>query len=177
MALLARFGSICAVAAAPRRDLAEVFGKTSPLPDHIAAIRRLLHAGLREQVARTPLDPTDPALLEFVVAHFSGLQHEKMLALFGDADGRFLDHQTVAAGSPMGMAFERPVLFRRAAALGARQIVLVHNHPSGRAAASEADIVSTRRIVRDGELLGIVLRDHLIVAGNSVYSMKQARLL
>ena len=176
-ALLARFGSICAVAAAPRRELAEVFGKRSPLPDHIAAIRRLLHAGLREQVVRKPLNPDDPDLLRFVVAHFSGLRHEEMLALFGDAEGRFLDHQTLAAGSVQGMAFERPVLFRHAAALGARQIVLAHNHPSGRAAASADDIASTRRVASDCELLGIVLRDHLIVGGNSVFSMKRAGLL
>lgn len=176
-ALLARFGSICAVAAASRRELAEVFGACSPVPDNIAAVRRLLHAGMRETVEHNPLDPTNPALLKFLVAHFSGLQHEELLALFADRDGGFLDQQSVAAGGADELAFEREVLFRRAAAIGARQIVLAHNHPSGKAEASAKDISATRRILRDCSLLGIVLRDHLIVANNRVFSMERAGLL
>lgn len=176
-ALLARFGSIAGVAGARKRELAEVFGAESPLPAHIAAVRRLLQAGLREHVVRQPLDPADPGLLVFVVAHFSGLKHEEMLALFADADGRFLDHQILAAGPSRRMEFAPSLLFRRAVALGAAQVVLAHNHPSGAAAPSKDDLASTRRIVHDGQLLGIALRDHLIVGGNTVFSMRRAGLL
>ena len=176
-ALLARFGSIARVAAARTRELAEVLGKGSPLPVHIAAVRRLLHAGMREHVARRPLDTADPGLLQFVIAHFSGLQHEEMLALFGDANGCFLDHQTLAMGSSRRMEFDPSVLFRRACQVGAMQVVLAHNHPSGAATPSGDDLDSTRRVARDGRLLGITLRDHLIVSGNAVFSMHRAGLL
>ena len=162
---------------ATRRQLSEVLGCGSALPDHIAAIRRLLHAGLCEQVERKPLDPADPDLLRFIVARFSGLRHEEMLVLFGDCSSRFLDHLTLSTRSTRGLAFDRTVLYRRAAELGAEQIILAHNHPSGKAAASADDVASTRRVVRDGALLGIELRDHLIVAGNQVFSMKLAGLL
>lgn len=176
-ALLTRFGSIAGVTAARTRELAEVFGAESPLPACIAAVRRLLHAGLREEVVRKPLDPADPNLRRYVSAHFSGLRHEEMLALFGDGGGRFLDHQTLAAGSSERIEFSSPVLFRRATAIGAEQVLLAHNHPSGEATPSNADLVATRRVARDGALLGIVLLDHLIVAGSAVFSMKQAGLL
>lgn len=147
------------------------------MPTQIAAVRRLLKAGFREHVVRKSLDSADPGLLAFVVAHFNGLQHEEMLALFGDADGRFLDCQTLATGPSRRMEFAPSLLFRRAIALGAVQVVLAHNHPSGSVAPSEDDLASTRRIVCDGQLLGIVLRDHLIIAGNSVFSMERAGLL
>lgn len=176
-ALLARFGSINSVGQAPRRALAEVLGRASPLPNHIAAVRRLLQAGLRERVARSPLDTADPALLEFVAAQFSGLLHEEVLALFGDAAGGYLDHVKLASGSISGIALDRPVLFHRAAALGARRIVLAHNHPSGIARPSNDDIVATRRIRSDGAIIGIELVDHLIVAHNEVFSMKRAGLM
>lgn len=177
VSLLDRFGSIAGVAAARRRELAEVFGSSSTLPVQIAAVRRLLQAGLREHVTRGPLDSAAPGLLQFVVAHFCGLQHEEMLALFGDAGGRFIDHETVAAGPSHRMEFSPARLFRRAVALGAVEIVLAHNHPSGVAHPSADDLTSTRRVVRDAKLLGIMLRDHLIVGGNAVFSMSRAGLL
>ncbi|WP_230207063.1 JAB domain-containing protein [Novosphingobium sp. Gsoil 351] len=154
-----------------------MFGPGSTLPGQIAAVRRLLHAGLREQVTRGPLDSASPSLLQFVVAHFCGLQHEEMLALFGNAGGQFIDHETVAAGPSHRMEFSPAQLFRRAVALGAVEIVLAHNHPSGIAQPSADDLASTRRVVRDAKLLGIVVRDHLIVGGNAVFSMSRAGLL
>lgn len=174
---MARFGSINAVGQASGRALAEVLGCASPLPDLITAVRRLLQAGLRERIARSPLDTADPALLEFVVSQFSGLRHEEVLALFGDAAGGYLDHRKLASGSIGSIALDRPVLFHRAAALGARRIVLAHNHPSGVARPSDDDIAATRRIRSDGAIVGIDLVDHLIVAHNEVFSMKRAGLL
>ena len=176
-ALLKRFGSISAVAQASCRALAEVVGCTSPLPDMITGVRRLIQAGLRERIIRSALDTSDPALLEFIVEQFSGLRHEEVLALFGDATGGYLDHRTLASGSMNGIALDRPVLFHRAAALGARQIVLAHNHPSGVARPSDEDIEATRRIRSDGAIIGIELVDHLVVAGNKVFSMRRAGLL
>lgn len=132
---------------------------------------------MREKVERRPLDSSDPALLNYVVARFSGLEHEELLILYGDSAGKFLDQEVVAAGGRDEFAFEREVLFRRASAVGARQIVLAHNHPSGLAAASKRDVAATDRIQRDAKLLGIVLLDHLIVGGNAVFSMKRAGLL
>lgn len=177
VALLARFGSIAGITTARTRELAEVFGVASPLPECIAAVRRLLYAGLREEVVRKPLDPADLNFRRYLSAHFSGLRHEEMLAFFGDANGRFLDHQTLGAGSSESISFSAPVLFRRATALGAEQVLLAHNHPSGVARPSDADLVATRRVARDGALLGIALLDHLIVAGSAVFSMKSAGLL
>lgn len=176
-ALLARFGSIAGVAGARTRDLADVLGAGSPVPSHIGAVRRLLHAGMREAVVRKPLDPADPVVLDYLIAHFTGMRHEEMLVLFGDSTGCFLDSETLVSGQSWEVAFAPVAVFRRAIELGATQLVLAHNHPSGVAAPSPFDIASTRRLVRDGGHLGIGLRDHLIVAGRAVFSMRQAGLL
>ena len=175
-ALLSRFGSIAAVVTARSRELAEVFGTQSPLPTYISAVRRLLQAGMREHITRSILDPADPSFTAFVIAHFIGLQHEELLAFFADSAGRFLHQQTLVVGTSR-LEFQPSVLFRPAISLGAAQIVLAHNHPSGTAFPSEEDVAATRRIGRDGNLLGIELRDHLIVGGNAVFSMMRANLL
>ena len=45
----------------------------------------------------------------------------------------------------------------------ASALVLVHNHPSGDPAPSEADIKVTRDLIRAGQLLKIEVLDHVII--------------
>jgi len=54
-------------------------------------------------------------------------------------------------------------VFRAAIAANAAAVVLVHNHPSGDPAPSEADIKTTRDLIRAGQLLKIEVVDHVII--------------
>jgi len=55
-------------------------------------------------------------------------------------------------------------VFQRALLAGAASIIIAHNHPSGATDVSEQDREVTRRIRKAGELLGIKLDDHIIIA-------------
>lgn len=68
-------------------------------------------------------------------------------------------------------------IFIHALRYEAVHIVLVHNHPSGRVTPSEADIQSTLRIRDAGQLLGIQVSDHIIVAGDHYLSMLERGIL
>lgn len=59
----------------------------------------------------------------------------------------------------------------------AKAIFLVHNHPSGTAVASEADIRLTRHLKQALALIDVVLLDHFIVAGSIVLSMAEKGLV
>jgi len=54
-------------------------------------------------------------------------------------------------------------VFKSAIAARAAAVVLVHNHPSGDPAPSEADIKVTRDLIRAGQLLKIEVLDHVIL--------------
>ena len=47
--------------------------------------------------------------------------------------------------------------------LTGRDIVLIHNHPSGDPSQSEADIKVTRDLIRAGQLLKIEVLDHIVM--------------
>lgn len=64
-----------------------------------------------------------------------------------------------------------------AVSLGAAALVLAHNHPSGDAAPSEADILATRRLRDTAEAIGLRLDDHLIFAGEECRSLRALGLL
>ena len=68
-------------------------------------------------------------------------------------------------------------IFGEALGAGASGIILIHNHPSGDTTPSPADLAVTRRIFEAGELLGIHLLDHIIVAGGNYRSLKAEGLI
>ena len=59
--------------------------------------------------------------------------------------------------------FPRDV-FREAVKRNAVSVIIAHNHPSGVLTPSKRDIDLTRKLKEAGEILGIVLLDHLIVS-------------
>ena len=68
-------------------------------------------------------------------------------------------------------------VFIRALLIGAVQIVLCHNHPSGNPTPTDTDIKLTKKVQESGALLHIALADHIIIGGNSYLSFKEADLL
>ncbi len=64
-------------------------------------------------------------------------------------------------------------VFKAAILANAQAVVLVHNHPSGDPEPSIEDRELTRRLSRAGEMLGIELLDHVVVAKDGYVSMKE----
>ena len=59
----------------------------------------------------------------------------------------------------------------------AASVVLVHNHPSGDPEPSEEDLTITRRLVEVGDLVGIQVLDHVIVAERGVVSLRARQMM
>jgi DNA repair protein RadC len=51
-------------------------------------------------------------------------------------------------------------------------VALMHNHPSGESAPSEADIKVTRDLIRAGQLLKMEVLDHVIVGNGNFSSLR-----
>jgi DNA repair protein RadC len=65
-------------------------------------------------------------------------------------------------------------VFREAAIAGAFAIILFHNHPSGDPKPSGDDVALTKRLMAVGELMGITVLDHVIVAERGFWSLREA---
>lgn len=92
-----------------------------------------------------------------------------MLAL--DCRGRALALDLVAQGC-LGMCLLHPrELFARALRCRAASLIVVHNHPSGDPSPSVEDEELTLRLGRAGDLLGIPVLDHIIVARGGYTSL------
>jgi len=83
---------------------------------------------------------------------------------------RLLYLELIGLGRQNSVAANPPDIFRTALHRLALRIVLVHNHPSGNIAPSQADKSFTSRMIKVGELIGIEVLDHLIITEQGGYT-------
>ena len=86
---------------------------------------------------------------------------------------RVKGHQIVSIGTHDTILVHPISVFRLAIVTSAAAVVLTHNHPSGEAQPSEADIRVTRDLVRAGQLLKIEVLDHVIMGTPNHCSLRE----
>lgn len=104
-------------------------------------------------------------------------QQEHFVSLALDGGQRLIAQRTITIGTLDTVLAHPREVFSDPIADRAASIVVAHNHPSGEAKPSTKDIMLTQQLAAAGQLLGIPLRDHLIVTRTDVYSFRQHHLL
>lgn len=108
---------------------------------------------------------------------FDGLQHEECWVLFMTSSSRVVERLKISQGGVQATVVDNRLIFKRALELLASRILIAHNHPSGSAEPSQADIALTNRIRAAAELFEIQLIDHIIISATDSYSFKSHNLL
>jgi len=94
-----------------------------------------------------------------------------------DARNQVIGVNTVSIGSVSASIVHPRETFRPAILMGASSIILAHCHPSGDPSPSKDDIELTRRLVSAGEILGIEVLDHIVIADGQFLSLKEKGLM
>ena len=90
-----------------------------------------------------------------------------------DTKNHLLGEEMIFKGTVNASLVSPREVFLAAMSYHAVGILLVHNHPSGDPAPSQADLDFTQRILEAGELLGISLLDHIIIGDCRYLSFRQ----
>ncbi|ALM81900.1 DNA repair protein RadC [Bordetella sp. N] len=143
--------------------------KTCQLLSVLELARRAIHEELAHGRA---LDQPD-LVKQYCVALLGDRRIEHCLALYLDNGLRLIATGEVARGTLTKAAVYPREIVRDALRHHAAALILTHNHPSGRAEPSEADLRLTRHIRRALALVEVRLVDHLIVAGGTVLSLAE----
>jgi DNA repair protein RadC len=113
-----------------------------------------------------------------VFAHFHPTlrheTHEKFITLLLDGRQRVVREHVVSQGTLTASLVHPREVFRPALRESAAAMILVHNHPSGDPTPSPEDREVTRRLVRAGDLLGVRVLDHVVVAERGYCSIKES---
>ena len=113
-----------------------------------------------------------------LAAHLLPLYGARPVEQFGivmlDTRHRVIRIKIVSVGSLDTTVVHPREVFREAALAAAAAIVLFHNHPSGDPTPSHDDLLLTARLVSAGEVMGIDVVDHLILADQRYYSLVES---
>ena len=174
-ALLARFGGVARVLGAPEPDLARVIG--APAARQLGLLHALLLRALEHPLRQRPVLTSSEAVRTYLRARLAALPREVFHVLFLDKKHQLIADERMGAGTvDHAPVYPREVV-RRALELSASALVLAHNHPSGDASPSQADVEMTRQVVAAAKALQIAVHDHLIVAGDQVASLRSLGLM
>jgi len=103
----------------------------------------------------------------------AGYKQEVFRALLLTARHRVFRKVTVSKGTLASSLVHPRDVFRAAIRLNAGAVIVVHNHPSGDPEPSSDDIELTDRLSKCGELLGVAVLDHIIVAKGGCVSLRE----
>jgi DNA repair protein RadC len=175
--LLERFGDFAGVIAAPSSDLLGIEGLgeagTAALKLAQGAALRLSTVSLNGRMVLNHWDK----LAAHLTARMAREPIEQFRVLFLDARLHLLADELQGRGTVNhSPAYPREVA-KRALALNAMGVILVHNHPSGDPTPSRADIETTHQMKIALAALGIALHDHVIVARSGLRSLRRDGLI
>ena len=109
-----------------------------------------------------------------LAAGLADLEQEEFVVLALDIKNRVIGQRRVALGGIASVDIQPRDVFRPLLRMGACAAVVAHNHPSGSPEPSREDIALTARLREIGELIGIPLLDHVVVATGGYVSIAEA---
>ncbi len=176
-ALIGRFGSFSEALSAPETLLREIDGigpqAAADLKIVLAAAQRFGRDSVPDRVV---LDSWS-SLIEYCRAQMAYEPREQFRVLFLDKRNKLIADEVQQVGTVDHTPVYPREVIRRALELSATALILVHNHPSGDPAPSDADVEMTRAIGEIAKPLGIALHDHIIVGREGHASMQALKLL
>jgi DNA repair protein RadC len=139
----------------------------------IAAVELGRRTLVRDHVER-PRFTSPGALAAYLLPLYGASSVEQFGLVLLDTKSRVIRTKLVSTGSLDSTIVHPREVFREAAANAAAAIILFHNHPSGDPTPSPDDIELTTRMVQAGEVMGIDVLDHVILADQQYFSLLES---
>ena len=140
---------------------------------------RRVEESVQQHAVRNEKINSTQAAIAYCARHFSrlvvdGCQEEFHIVTLDTKLQPIGRHQITVGTLDASLVHPREV-FRAAIRDAASSILLVHNHPSGDPTPSGEDRMVTDRLKKSGELLGIQVIDHVVVAAGGCVSLAETR--
>lgn len=156
-----------------RDELSRTHGIGAARAARIQAAIELGRRSLTRDPAERPRFPTPRDVADSLLPLFGCYPVERFGVLLLDTRHRLMRARILSIGSLDASVVHPREVFREAILAGAAAIVLFHNHPSGDPAPSREDVLLTRRMLAGGDLVGIDVLDHIVLADSRYASMKE----
>ncbi len=135
--------------------------------------RRFLEQQLRRGSAMGSVEDTR----RYLTARLRHYQHEVFACLFLDNRHRVIEFEELFQGSIAGASVHPRQVVRRCLHHNAAAVIFAHNHPSGVAEPSQADIQITRRLTEALALIDVRALDHFVIGDGDAVSFAERGMI
>ncbi len=175
--LLKAFGGLTELLAADQQRLCAAKGlgvaKYAQLQASIELSRRYLLSRMRVEDALSSPEATR----KFLKLRLFGLPHESFVCLFLDNRHRVIRCEELFRGTIDGASVHPREVLRRVIETNAAAVIFAHNHPSGVAEPSQADLRITQRLKEALALIDVRVLDHVIIGEGAGTSLAERGLI
>jgi DNA repair protein RadC len=161
--LLNKFGTLDGLSRASLDDLRKVKGVGRDKAIALKSAFKLARLLVEEMHGDSPVLDEPARVVDYLREANREYRVEQFQAVLLNTRRRLIRVEQISQGTLDQILVHPREVFRCAIAANAAAIVLVHNHPSGDPSPSDADVRTTRDIIRAGQLLKIEVIDHIII--------------
>ncbi len=171
--LLDQFGGLNGLLQARPADLTRVKGLGPAKRAEVAAVMELARRALKQELISQPALNTHERIKDYVQLQLRSQAREVFAVLFLDPQGHLIAYEELFQGTINQTSVYPREVVKRALMLGASNVILAHNHPSGAAQPSASDERLTQNLQKALALIDVNVLDHLIVGGHVVFSFAE----
>ncbi len=176
-ALMQKFGTIYQILTASVDELAAVQGIGRNSAIFIKTMHRIMMLGFRGYLMKTPMFHNYSQFEDYCRLVVGGKTEEEVHVLYLDNQLCLLADDVHSVGTVNESGVYPDKIVRRAMALDARSVALVHNHPTPCTSFSDEDKKMTLDLMILLDKLNIRLYDHYVVSGSTVYSARNMHMM
>lgn len=164
--------------ATPRDSLAAARPFAPPRQRHEDAVIGAALAIIEERI-RVPMYACEKphAVKDYLRLHLAELDREVFGVMFLDTHLRLIAFEVLFEGTLAHTSVHPREVARRALQLNAAAVILAHNHPSGVAEPSRADVLLTQGLREALQLIDVRVVDHVIVGEREAMSFAERGLM
>jgi DNA repair protein RadC len=175
--VLSQFGGLRALMSASREEFCQGFGLGDAKYTQLQAVLEMSKRHLQEQLMRETVFASAEHVRTYLSSQLRHSQREIFAVLFLDTQHRLIRYQELFMGTVDAAAVYPREVVKAALQYNAAAVILAHNHPSGIAEPSQADISITDKIKRALDLVDVRLLDHFVVGDGSPVSLAERGLV
>jgi len=171
--LLQTYGGLRPLLEADRRGFCTMHGLGIAKYAQLQAVLEMARRHLAEQLQRADPLENPEVTRRYLASRLRHLPHEIFACLFLDNRHRVISYEELFRGTIDGASVHPREVVKRALHHNAAALILAHNHPSGVAEPSRADMQLTRRLVDALALVDIRVLDHFIIGDGDGVSLAE----
>ena len=175
--LLVRYKTLRNLLDANQNDICGIRGLGTAKYVSIKAALELGRRYLEDQIRKGPLISSPEMTRNFLKSRLRAYQHEVFACIFMDNRHRLIAFEELFSGTINGANVYPREVVKRCLIHNAATVIFAHNHPSGIAEPSQADIHITGRLKEALALIDVRVLDHFVVGDDAVTSFAERGLI